>query len=569
MPLDGVMLGFAARELDTQLAGGRVQKITQPERDELVLTVRSLGEMRQLLYTANAASPRLQLITSRRSNPLEPSAFLMMLRKRLNAARVLSVRQVGGDRVVDTELEIVDEMGDVVRRTLVIECMGKYSNIILVGNGKILESARRVSEEMSRVREVLPGLPYERPLSDKLPYDALDGAVLAEKLATHAGEAAWKALSACVSGLSRQTAREISVRFDGDPDLRLMEPERYAFFAASFLRNMASIKSPRVVRDADGSLLDVTPFPYLQYAQLPQEEFSTISQALEAFYEGRDRAERIAQRSTALRRTLKTHLERCERKLALQADARKDADKMEEYRIRGELLTAHLGQIPRGADKIALPNYYDPEGGDMEIPLDVKLSPAANAQRYVKLYQKAKSAQRLAQEQIEKTSAEIEYLENQLYNLDRCEGESELAEIRAELAHLGYVKENTSRRQQKSLPPSQPLKFTAPDGTVILVGKNNLQNDKITGEARPEETWLHVKDMPGSHVIVISERPSQETLLFAASLAARYSKGANNAKTPVDYTKRKYVKKPSGAKPGFVIYTHQRTIMAEPMREDL
>ena len=568
MPLDGVMLGFAARELDALLAGGRVQKITQPERDELVLAVRSLGEIHHILYTANAASPRLQEITSRRNNPLEPSAFLMMLRKRLNAARVLSIRQIGGDRVVDTALEIVDEMGDVVERTLTIESMGKYSNIILVGGGKILESARRVSEDMSRVREVLPGLPYQRPLSDKLPYDQLDSDSLAAALSPHAGEPAWKALSACVSGLSRQTAREVSVRFDGDPDLRLMETERYAAFAASFLTHLDRLKSPRVIHAQDGSLLDVTPFPYLQYAGMPCEEYPTVSKALEAFYEGRDLADRIAQRSTALRRTLKTHLERCERKLALQADARKDADKMEEYRIRGELLTAHLGQIPRGADRIVLPNYYDPEGGDMEIPLDVKLSPAANAQRCFKLYQKAKSAQRLAQEQIEKTTSEIGYLENQLYNLDKCEGESELMEIRSELAHLGYVKENTSRRQQKSLPPSQPLKFTAPDGTVILVGKNNLQNDKITGEARGEETWLHVKDMPGSHVIVISEHPSMETILFAASLAARYSKGAANAKTPVDYTKKKYVKKPSGAKPGFVIYTHQKTLMVEPMRED-
>lgn len=568
MPLDGVMLGFTARELNHMLAGGRVQKIAQPERDELVLSVRSLGAIRQLLFTANAASPRLQLITDRRTNPLEPSAFLMMLRKRLNAARILSITQIGGDRVLDTEMEVVDEMGDIVRRTLVIECMGKYSNIILVSNGRILESARRVSEDMSRVREVLPGLPYERPLSDKLPYDALDASALAEALAARIGDTAWKALSQCVSGLSRQTAREIVVRFGDDPDGKLREAERFALFAAAFLRSMENLKSPRVVKNPDGSLLDVVPFPYLQYAHLPQDEYETVSEALEAFYEGRDRADRILQRSTALRRTLKNHLERCEKKLTLQYEARKDADRMEEYRIRGELLTAHLGMIPRGADKISLPNYYDPEGGEMEIPLDVKLSPAQNAQRYFKHYQKAKSAARLATEQIDKTTSEIDYLENQLYNIDRCEGESELAEIRAELARLGYVKENTSRRQTKSLPPSLPHKFTAPDGTVILVGKNNLQNDKITGEAQPNEMWLHVKDMPGSHVIIVSENPSEETIVFAASLAAKFSKGATNSKTPVDYTRRKHVKKPSGAKPGFVIYTHQKTLMVEPYRDD-
>ena len=288
---------------------------------------------------------------------------------------------------------------------------------------------------------------------------------------------------------------------------------------------------------------------------------------MDAFYRGRDMAERIKQKSAALHRTLKKNVERCERKLALQNEALAGSQRMEEYRLKGELLTANLHLAQKGAKSVEVPNYYEEGMPMLKVELDERLSPGQNAQRYFKLYQKARNAQTLAAEQIEKTSAELNYLEGQLDNLEKCQEEAELAELRQELERFGYVRANRNRRQLKQLPPSKPMRFTAPSGRVVLVGKNNLQNDKLTGTSQPNEVWLHAKDMPGSHVIIVGEEPDDATILYAARLAALYSKGRTSSRVPVDYTLRRYVKKPSGAKPGFVIYTNQHTLYVKPAEE--
>ena len=567
MPMDGVMLGFMTRELNEKLAGGRVDKVTQPERDELILTIRNKGENHMLLVSASANSARMHLTREKKNNPLEPPTFCMLMRKHVLGAKVNEIRQIDGDRIAEIDFEALDEMGDYVIRTLVCEFMGKYSNLILTQNGgKIIDSVLRVTDEISRVREVLPGLTYQRPPQQgKLNFAALEADALEARLRGADGPA-FKALQGAVTGLSPQTAREIMLRAAGDSEARLEEvdvralAEKVCALAAAF----PGLARPTLALDADGRAADVTPFAYLTRAGFEQRPMPSLSEAQEAYFRTRDRAERIRQKASALNRVLKNNVERCEKKLGLQLSALQDSERMEEYRVKGELLSASLYQVERGMKEIELPNYYAEDLAPLRIELDVKLSPAANAQRYFKLYQKARSARRLAADQKAKTEEELNYLEGQLENLAKCGEEAELFEIRQELEKEGYVKPSHNRREMKNLPPSRPLKLNASDGTVILVGKNNMQNDKLTFSAQPNEVWLHAKDMPGSHVIIVGENPTEKTIGEAASLAAYYSKGREGSRVPVDYTLRRYVKKPSGAKPGFVIYTHQKTLYAAP-----
>ena len=566
MPMDGLMLGYLARELQSALAGGRVDKITQPEQDEIVLVIRSQGKNCPLLLTASPNSARAQLTQMKKNNPLEPPTFCMLLRKHLSGARVQAVRQVGGDRILEVEFETMEEMGDLTRKTLVCEFMGRHSNLILLGQtGKIIDSARHVTEEISRVREVLPGLIYERPpMQDKVPYDQAEEADVLAHLVMQGTLA--QALSAAVTGLSPATAREFALRIAGYEAARAenCDRETAARMMVKLLKRENLPDAPTVYYDEEGKAADVTPFEYRTRSSFRRETFATLGEALDAFYRTREQIERIKQKSASLSHVLKNNIERCEKKLARQEEALADSERMEEYRIKGELLTASISQIERGARFADLPNYYDPECKPLRVELDVRLSPGANAQRYFKLYQKARSAQRLAAEQKAKTEEELYYLEGQMDNLSKCQEEAELSEIRAELEKQGYVKENRNRRQMKALPPSQPMKFTSTDGDIILVGKNNVQNDKLTATAQPEEWWLHAKNMPGSHVIVVNTRPTERTLHEAACLAAYYSKGRTGHQVPVDYTQKKRVKKPAGAKPGFVIYTQQRTLYVTP-----
>ena len=569
MPLDGFTLGLIARELNGALCGGRIDRIIQPERDELIFTVRNGGANHQLLLSASAGCARAHLTNVKKNSPLEPFNLCMLMRKHLIGGRIYEIRQAEADRILEIEIEHLDELGDRARKTIVCEFMGKHSNLIFTGaDGRIIDSARRVSEAISSVREVLPGLRYERPPAHgKIPFDQVTEDALYAALRDKGGPLN-KLISACISGMSSQTARELIFRACGNEDAHIEECDLDAVCAsiAAELHHIPNELSPAVLYGADGRPVDAIAFPYRSRAHLRSEAFPTISAAMDEFFRSRDRAERIAQKSAAIHRTLKNNIERCEKKLALQREALLGAERMEEYRVSGELLTANLHLAEKGMKSVSLPNYYDPELKEIEIPLDVKLSPAQNAQKYFKLYQKARNARTLAAEQIERTSEELAYLEGQMDNLGKCSGESELAELRDELEKFGYVRRVTNRRQMKQLPPSQPMKFTAPSGATILVGKNNLQNDKLTFSADPNEIWLHAKDMPGSHVIIVGENPDDETIVYAAKLAAAYSKGANSSNVPVDYTRRRFVKKPSGAKPGFVIYTNQRTLYVTPER---
>ena len=571
MPMDGFTLHFLARELREALVGARVDRAVQPERDEVLLTMRNHNENFNVLFSASAGCARAHITRVKKNNPLEPPMLCMLLRKHLSGARVTDVRQIDCDRILEIAFEHFDELGERTTKTLVCEFMGKHSNLIfLTADGKIIDSARHVTEQISSVRQVLPGLYYQRPPAHgKLPFLALEPAALAARLA-EAPKTLHKALSECVSGLSTQTAREIAYRTLGDESASMgaLAPEAVAEAVVRVMQEMLGEFSPALLyAPGEDAPIDAVPIPFKSRAHLDCRPMPSLSAALDEFYRARDLAERMQQKSAALHRVLKNNLERSEKKLAIQEEALLNCERAEDYRIRGELLMANLHLVSKGAKRVSVPNYYDEALTPMEIELDERISPAQNAQRYFKRYQKARSARKFALEQKAIAQEEIRYLASQLLALETCTEEAELAEIREELEKLGYVRANHNRRQMKKLPPSTPLRFTAPSGAEIFVGKNNRQNDELTFSAKPGYVWLHAKDMPGSHVIIARENPDEATIRYAASLAARYSSGRESGRVPIDYALKKYVKKPSGAKPGFVTYTNQKTLYAEPLRE--
>lgn len=572
MPMDGLTLGFATREMNAILPGGRIDRITQPEKDTIVLLVRAGAANHRLLLCASPNNARCHFTNFNFPNPLEPPMFCMLLRKQILSGRILSIQQMHGDRVIHVDIDTVNELGDHVLRRLVLEIMGRHSNLMLLDeDGRILEAARHVSADMSRVRQIQPGLPYlPPPAQDKIAPEDADAENLLAKLEAQGDVPLQKALAASVSGLSNPAAKELAYRvLPAGCDRADNLPETAARLA-ELLRRLPQMADPRVLEDEQGEPADIFPFPYLSRDLDRQKPYPTVSQALERYFGARDQQDRINQKSASMVKLLKGQIERCEKKLAQQEEDLSSAARMDEYRIMGEIINANLWQLKKGQTEATLPNFYDENGGSMTIPLDNQLTPVQNAQRYFKKYQKARTTREIAAEQKEKTLKELDYLEGTLLDVGKCIGESELEEIRQDLMRTGYIRKGVNRRQQKALPKSKPYHYRSTDGIDIYVGKNAAQNDRLTGDARPNETWLHAKDMPGSHVIIRKEGEiPRQTLLEAAILAAWYSKGQNSSGVPIDYTLRRYVKKPGGAAPGMVIYTNQRTLFMTISESDV
>lgn len=572
MPFDAMFLTAVAAELRPTLVGARVDKVQQPARDTVVLQLRGRDGGGRLLLSANGNRPRVHLTQAQLENPAQPPMFCMLLRKQILSGRILSIQQMHGDRVIHVDIDTVNELGDHVLRRLVLEIMGRHSNLMLLDeDGRILEAARHVSADMSRVRQIQPGLPYlPPPAQDKIAPEDADAENLLAKLEAQGDVPLQKALAASVSGLSNPAAKELAYRvLPAGCDRADNLPETAARLA-ELLRRLPQMADPRVLEDEQGEPADIFPFPYLSRDLDRQKPYPTVSQALERYFGARDQQDRINQKSASMVKLLKGQIERCEKKLAQQEEDLSSAARMDEYRIMGEIINANLWQLKKGQTEATLPNFYDENGGSMTIPLDNQLTPVQNAQRYFKKYQKARTTREIAAEQKEKTLKELDYLEGTLLDVGKCIGESELEEIRQDLMRTGYIRKGVNRRQQKALPKSKPYHYRSTDGIDIYVGKNAAQNDRLTGDARPNETWLHAKDMPGSHVIIRKEGEiPRQTLLEAAILAAWYSKGQNSSGVPIDYTLRRYVKKPGGAAPGMVIYTNQRTLFMTVSESDV
>ncbi len=573
MPMDGFTLSYMRRELLCALKGGRVDKVNQPERDALVLLIRCGGDNHRLLLSANANQARAQLTRQSYENPAEPPMFCMLMRKHLLGARVADVGQVAGDRILTVVFDCLDELGDPVQKTLYLEVMGRYSNLTLVrGDGVIIDAIRHVSSDMSRVRTVQPGGVYQLPpRQDKLAPEELDAGALASRLAAEGGTLS-KALAACVSGTAAVCAREICAQAGADPAAPVAELD-LAALSPLLVRALTSLPpSPVTLYDEAGLAADFFPFPYRTFSPQHQKPMPSLSAAMDAFYLGRDLRARMQQKSAGLQRHIKSALERTEKKKAIMLEAIRQSAQAEENRVFGDLLTANLHLIARGASSVTVQNYYADGCPETEIPLSTRLTPSQNAQSYYKKYRKAKVAGQYARGQLDAIERDLALLENALDDLDKCETTADLGEVRYVLSQAGFLRPEPSRGRggkPKKLPEGKPCRFTAPDGTVIEVGKNSLQNDRLTLHARGGETWLHAQGIPGSHVLIRTEaQPSDETLLYAAKLAAYFSKGRNHPQLPVDYTLRKYVRKSANAPAGLVTYTNFKTLIIGLTPED-
>lgn len=562
MALDGLTLGFIARELNETLSGGRVDKAQQPEKDMVILMIRAGGHNHRLLINANPTGTRLHLTDKSYESPAAAPVFTMLMRKHLLSGRVTGVRQISGDRLICIDILSNDEMGVAREKKLYFEAMGRHTNLSLVQDGIILDCLRHVTDDMSRVRRMLPGMPYELPpAQDKASPEAAEAGDLLCRLKEEGGRLD-KALGACVSGLGAASAREICLRLTGQeqPQLHDINIDAFSKRLATFLRGLQDMAEPRLYMDEHGLPKDALPFPFLTLERERQQPLPTLSEAMDTLYYERDRHDRLMQRTSAFRRSLKTAEERALKKLSIQEEELNSAACMEEYRVAGEMLTAFGHQVPKGAREAQLPNYYD--SGMLTVTLDPALSPAQNAQKYFKRYRKAAVASRVAAEHRENTLREIALIEDAIWAAEQAQTPEDIAEIKEPLRRAGLIRREPEPKKKQKERRGEPLRFVSPDGFAILVGKNSLQNERLLKAAQGNDLWLHAKDMPGSHVIVRAEGRdiTEEARLCAAKLAAFYSKGKGR-QVPVNYTLRKYVKKPGGTPDGFVIFTEERLLI--------
>lgn len=571
MSMDGLSLYSAMNELNKRLAGGKIDKIQQTDKEELLLMVRSLGQTCRLLINASAADNRVQLTELKKQAPSEAPMFCMLLRKRIAGGKIVRFEQERLDRVLKISIETYNDLGDLSVFALYCELMGKHSNIILVNEkGVIVDAIKHVGLGMSSVRFVMPGLEYSAPpAQDKQdPSKASAGDFSMAMCMVGMGIA--KALSNAFFGLSPAVAAQLVARYtDKTECTQLSEAEReeLAERLTAFYADMAQGKEKAsAVLNALGETEAVYPFAI---SGSGIKLYDSIGEALDSLYINSDRREWAKRHGASARKVLQNNIERCEKKLALYADALNSEEQMEKCRLYGELLTANLHSLKSGTDTAAVDNYYADPVERIAIPLDRQLTPGENAQRYYKKYQKLKAARDMAIVQREQTLSELNYLEGQLDNLTKCTAENELSELIEELKDQGYIKRDKGGRKKMKLAASKPMHFVSSTGADIYVGKNNRQNDELTLRfASPNDIWMHTKNIPGSHVIVkgASEQDTA-TMTEAALLAAYYSRARGSENVAVDYTPRKYVKKPAGAKPGMVIYTTNKTAYVTPSEE--
>ncbi len=575
MALDGIFLRHIKNEIESVALGARVSQVYQPNRDELVINLRTFQGTKKLLLSARANSPRINFCEETPENPAQPPMFCMLLRKRLGTGKLTAIRQEGCDRILFLDFECVNELGDLVKLTLACEIMGMYSNIIVINgeNGVIIDALKRVDLTMSSQRPVLPNVKYELPpAQDKINILTKDAIEIAERLKKLKAEMPLsKALLSVIQGVSPIICREL--------EYRVLEGATNRLEGALFDKLVAELVSlkalteactgkPCIVYREDGKPMDTAFMPILQYhGFLKTREADSFSKALESFYRERDSRERMRVKTQSLVKLLNNTRERISRKIIKQQSELAQCADREGLRIRGDLLQANLYKIKKGAEYAEVENFYDENNGTLRIKLNPAISPAANAQKFYKDYQKAKNAEIALAKQIKKGSSELEYVESVLDEIDRAENERELAQIREELTEQGYLKKQKSKQRQNAQLP--PIEFESNDGFKILVGRNNRQNDKLTLKtAAKNDVWLHTKDIHGSHVIIScnGKQPSEEAILYAARLAAYHSKARNSSNVPVDYTLVRHVSKPNGAKPGMVIYTDNKTVYVDPVK---
>ena len=579
MPLDALCLSGLVHELNTALAGGKIDKIYQPGRDEVVLAVRAPKGNVKLLLSANPSHPRPQLTEIARENPETPPMFCMLLRKHLTGARVLGISQPHLERVVDFQLEALDELGDRVERRLVLEAMGRHANLILLdGEGRIVDCLRRVDGDMSAKRQVLPGLFYRLPPAQaKEDPTVLTREAWEVRLAEAPGDYRvdqW--LLDTFGGLSPLICRELAHRAGGRTDVAFLElgDAGRLRLAEALERLFSDIKgnsfTPTLIT-IENRPKDFTFLPVEQYEDgAVLTAYPTFSAMLDRFYEQRESLERVKQKGQDLIRSVTNARDRTARKIGNQErelEATRDRERLRQF---GDIITSNLYAMEKGMKVLRTVDFYDPEGKEVDIPLDFLLTPQQNAAKYYKEYNKAKTAEEMLTIQLEKGRRELDYLNSVLENITLAEGERDLQEIRQELTDTGYLRRQSKAKDRGKRVSSKPMEFRSTAGLRISVGKNNTQNDLLTcKQAFKSDIWFHTQKIHGSHVILWTEggQPDLQSLNEAACLAAWFSQARESSKVPVDYTPVKYVKKPAGARPGMVVYTTYETAWVSPSEE--
>lgn len=555
MSFDGFFTHAMVHELDQTLTTGRVARVSQPYPAELIITIRAHRHNHALLLSANPTYPRIQITTIPYSNPAVPTNFTMTLRKYLEGAILHSIEQVGNDRIIKLTFDTRDELGDSQQLVLVSEIMARHSNISLVNNktGKIIDTIKHVGSDQNRVRLLLPGATFVMPpKQDKLnPY--LPNQLYSDLIKQYQDprELAHQ-LQQGYEGLGTDTARDLADRLLASDHL----PTTYQQFIQQF-----DSPDPVII---NGKRKSFMAFPPLNAEADSLQHYPTLSEMLDNYYAQKAQQDRSKELAGQVIKVIKNELKKDRRKVKKFNQQLADADAADRYRIRGEILTTYLGKLKPGMKEITLPNFYD-DNKPLKIELAPELSPSRNAQKYFTKYDKLKASVAHVNEQMKLTNDEIAYFENIQNQIDMAEP-ADIQEIRLELQQQGYIKGKKQKsKKQRKVRLSKPEQFHTSDGTLVMVGKNNLQNDRLSFKiANKNEIWLHVKDIPGSHVVIRSTDPSEQTILEAAQLAAYFSKGRDSDNVPVDYLPVKRLHKPNGAKPGFVIFRGQKTLYVTP-----
>ncbi|KRN85833.1 Rqc2 family fibronectin-binding protein [Ligilactobacillus acidipiscis] len=562
MAFDGLFAHAMVNELKNTLVGGRVAKISQPYSNEVILTIRANRHNYPLLLSANPNYARIQITKIPYENPQTPTNFTMMLRKYLDGAKIQDIWQLQTDRVIYLSFTRRNELGDQITLLLSIEIMGRHSNVILIDSqeNKVLDAIKHVPVQQDRYRTLLPGSTYRTPPKQEKtdPFSEQDFFSELNKQFPNRDVLASELMKA-YQGFSKLSGLLLA---------DTLHSAEYKTVNEAYKSFLEKTENPTPVIITHNDKID---FSFFSGQMEVQSTWETLSELLDKFYQEKAQHDRVKQQGADLIKVVKNNLRKNERKLKKQEKELKATENADFYRIKGELLTTYLYKVKRGMTSVTLPNYYNNEQPE-KINLSNQLSPSQNAQKYFKRYQKLKNAVKYLGEQIRHTKSEINYLESLASTIELADP-SDLPEIKVELQEQGYLKSQKNspaakNKRRKSL--SKPAEFTSNDGTRISVGKNNKQNDHLTMKiAKKSDFWLHVKNIPGSHVIVHSSSPSDETLTQAAQIAAYFSKGRSSANVAVDYVPVKNIRKPNGAKPGFVIYEGQKTIYVTPEKEEI
>ncbi|MBB6452982.1 putative ribosome quality control (RQC) complex YloA/Tae2 family protein [Salirhabdus euzebyi] len=557
MSFDGVVTRAVVHELSEQLVSGRILKIYQPTNTELMLTVRSHGKNHQLLLSVHPSYARLHVTDSSLTNPKEPPMFCMLLRKYISGGFIERIEQVGMERIVHIHINSRDEIGDETKKTLIMEIMGKHSNILLVDNERnvILDSIKHIPPSQNRHRTIMPGQTYVSPPEQgKSAPLSMTSEDFIRKLDFNSGKLD-KQIVDKIEGFSPLIAKEIAFR------AHLGTNEKYQqVFGAIQQQLQEHNYEPTIYRGNKEQFYVLL----LESIKAERESFPSTSKMLDYFYSGKAERDRVKQQTGDIYRLLKNERDKNVRKIKKHEQTLQKAEQADHYKHYGELLTAHMHLVKKGDKKVKVVDYYDPEQGEVEIELNPNKTPSENAQRYFQTYQKLKKSKQVVVEEIQKATDEINYLDQLIQQLETAR-EQDLEEIREELQDEGYIRKKVSKQKNKPKNRPQLDEYKGSDGTIILVGRNNKQNEYLTNRlAHKQHIWLHAKDIPGSHVVIQDPNPSEETIEEAALLAAFFSKSKMSSTVPVDYTLVKNVKKPSGAKPGYVIYDNQKTVFVTP-----